>query len=105
MSSGHAIVWVLDTSSIVQVRRSVENSQKSAVFDQMGALVEDGRLVFPKQVVTELERVVDQHSPDAQYLWTKKHETKACETEPSLESVKAILAVVPKVLDPDKDTG
>jgi hypothetical protein len=51
----------------------------------MGALVEEGRLVFPKQVLGELARIADPRSPDAQYLWAKKHEVKGCECIPSLE--------------------
>jgi len=35
----------------------------------------------------------------------KTQEGKATEHAPSLEEVKAVLAAVPKVLDPDKDTG
>ena len=99
------VIWVIDTSSVIEIRRSVENSVKSHVFSQMGILVNGGRLVFPKQVVDELERAADLESPDAQYKWAKQHEEKATESAPSLEEVKEILRNVPKVLDPDKDSG
>jgi SpoU rRNA methylase family enzyme len=75
------------------------------VFGSMSALVTDGRLMYPKQVVDELERAADLHSPDSQYLWAKQNEAKAIDQAPSLEEVKKVLASVPTVLDPDKDTG
>jgi len=61
--------------------------------------------MFPRQVLGELERVADPFGPDQQYLWAKRNQATACENDPSLESVKAVLAVVPRVLDPDKDAG
>lgn len=101
----HNVVWIIDTSSVAEVRRSVENAQKANVFRSMSALVLDGKLVFPKQVVEELERTADSKSPDAQYLWAKENEGNVTERAASLEEVKAVLKEVPTVLDPDKDTG
>jgi len=100
-----AIIWVVDTSSIIAIRRSIENARRQSVFASMGALVMNGRLVYPKQVVDELERAADPRSPDPQYLWAKQHEAKAMDRAPSLEEIKDVLAIVPTVLDPDKDTG
>ena len=51
-----AIIWVVDTSSIIEIRRSVPNVRRQSVFGSMSALVTDGRLMYPKQVVDELER-------------------------------------------------
>lgn len=99
------IIWVIDTSSIAEVRRSIENSKKEMVFGRMGTLVKEGRLIFPVQVVDELERGTDAQSPDRQYEWAKEHEDKATERAPSFEKLREILATVPTVLDPDKDTG
>ena len=99
------IIWVVDTSSVAESRRSIENTKKKQVFESMGTLVSDGRIVFTKQVVGELERAADAGSPDPQYLWAKQHSAKATEHAPSFEEVKGILSAVPTVLDPDKDAG
>lgn len=99
-----AVVWAMDTSSVIAIKR-LENSKKQKIFMKMDALVEEGRLVFPKEVVIELERFTETKSPDEQYQWAKRNEPKACQSEPSFEQVKEILRQVPKVLDPDKDTG
>jgi hypothetical protein len=99
-------VWIIDTSSIIAVRRlPVDSYKKAAIFRRMGALVEANRLVFPKEAVKELERFADPNSPDEQYEWAARYEWEACKNEPSLEEVRDVLAKVPKVLDPDKDTG
>lgn len=71
----------------------------------MEILVNESRLVFPKQFVDELERWADPGSPDAQYAWAKKNEAKATQYTPTLDQVKEVLSIVPRVLDPDKDTG
>ena len=71
----------------------------------MGILVQDGRLIFPKQVVDELERVADPNSPDPQYAWAKQHLPNVKAAAPSFEDIKQVLNDVPRVLDPDKDTG
>lgn len=99
------VTWVIDTSSVAEVRRSIENAKKPGVFLRMEILVNQSRLVYPKQVVDELERWADPGSPDPQYVWAKKNEAKATEYKPTLDQVKEVLRVVPRVLDPDKDTG
>ena len=99
------IVWVIDTSSIAEIRRSVENTRKVEVFSKLTEMVDKGHLLFPRQVLDELERVADQAAPDQQYLWARHNQGTGSTNPPSLDSVKSVLAVVPRVLDPDKDTG
>jgi hypothetical protein len=99
------VIWIIDTSSIVQVRRAVENTRKPYVFQSMTALVQVGRLCFPKQVVDELKRFADPSAPDDQFKWANENQSKAADYVPTLEQVQQILSMVPNVLDPDKDYG
>lgn len=99
------VIWVIDTSSVAEVRRSIENVKKPGVFLSLESLVNNNRLVYPKQLVDELERWADPDSPDPQYAWAKRNETTATEYAPTLDELKEVLTVVPRVLDPDKDTG
>jgi predicted nucleic acid-binding protein len=46
-------VWVVDTSSIIEIRRSVPNADRRELFGRLSALVGEGRLKFPTQVVDE----------------------------------------------------
>jgi hypothetical protein len=43
------IVWIIDTSSIAEIRRSVENTKKAQVFSKLTDLVNQGRVLFPRQ--------------------------------------------------------
>jgi hypothetical protein len=105
VNTARPVLWVIDTSSIIEIRRSVPTARRSEVFQKLGDLVTAGRIVFAKQVVAELERAADPVNPDAQYQWAKMHEAKATERAPSFDDIKSVLAVVPKVLDADKDSG
>jgi hypothetical protein len=40
------VIWVIDTSSVAEVRRSIENANKAAVFLSLENLVNAKRLVF-----------------------------------------------------------
>ena len=100
------VVWVIDTSSIIEVRRSTQKSQREQIFREMTRLVTEGRLVYPSQVVAELERNAQLKSPDRQFTWAKQNASTAQSNGScSLGDVREILAEVPEVLDPNKDAG
>jgi hypothetical protein len=105
MAATATVVWVIDTSSICEVRR-LPNANKAAVFARLDALVTAGRLVFPPEVLEELKRQADPDSPDAQFRWAQ--DNAAVATPPAtctFDETKAVLAIVPDVLDPAKDAG
>lgn len=102
------VVWVIDTSSICEVRRlpNVGSSQRTAILAGLTALVEQGTLVYPPEVVDELARHADPDAPDPQFKWAKDNAPLATPNATcTLDQTKAILAVVPEVLDPAKDSG
>jgi hypothetical protein len=74
------------------------------VFEALRALVASGRLVFPPQVMSELKRDSGNRPPDAACQWALSVEATAC-VAASLDDVKAVLALVPDILDPTKDSG
>lgn len=56
-------IWVVDTSSILEIRRAegkgqiqIPKAKQAGVYDRLSGLVDAGILVFPKQVLKELER-------------------------------------------------
>lgn len=58
------------------------------------------------EVLKELERRADPDNPDAQYEWARRNSGTACaEATCALEEIALVLAQVPTVLDPDKDSG
>jgi predicted nucleic acid-binding protein len=85
------VVWVIDTSSIIEVRRSTQKRHREQTFRKMTQLVTEGRLAYPPQVVAELERFAQPKSPDPQLAWAKQnalaaHGNGSC----SLDDVKEI---------------
>jgi hypothetical protein len=100
------VVWVIDTSSIIAVRRDVTVAVRKNAFAKLTQLVNNGRLVFPPEVLDELERNTDPKNPDEQYQWCNDNAAKAYALEScDHDDVKAVLADVPTVLDPEKESG
>ncbi len=100
------VVWVIDTSSIIEVRRSTQKSQRGQIFQEMTRLVTEGRLAYPPEVVAELERYARPKSPDPQFAWAKQNASTAQDKgRCSLDDVRGILGLVREVLDPEKDAG
>ena len=97
-------VWVVDTSSIIWIKSSIPRPQRAHVFQALTELVASGRLVFPSQVLKELKRDSGALPPDAACQWASSVEGTAC-VDGALDDVKAILALVPDILDPRKDSG
>ena len=63
-------------------------------------------MVYPPEVLDELERNTDPKAPDEQYQWAKANATPAHRrAQCDLDDVKFVLAQVPTVLDPEKDSG
>lgn len=97
--------WVLDTSSLLQVRRVARTDQRR-VFDELGSLVSDGQLVYPVQVVEELKRYSPSTpgSPDLPYEWARRNRSRACRHGIQFAMVKTVLdhPLVRNIVDPDK---
>src|ERR1041385_5944855 len=99
-------IWVVDTSSLIQIKSMVPNAERDALFDALGRLVDEARLVFPKEVLGELRRdEEDNRRPDRPCAWAISAEAEACSVAPKFDAVKYVLAAVPDVLDPDKESG
>ena len=101
-----AEVWVIDTSSITEIRRSLPKAHQRTVYASLKKLVSGRHLVFPVEVQKELERASNPKSPheDLPLGWVKLVAGDAV-SNPSLDTVKEVLARVPEVLDPDKPRG
>lgn len=98
-------IWVVDTSALIQIKSFVPRDYRAHVFNALTALITGGRLVFPSQVIKELKRDSEGHAPDQVCLWALSVEATACALAASYEEVKAVLAIVPGVLDSMKDSG
>lgn len=101
-----SVIWVIDTSSLIDIKSSVPRPDRDRLYEKLTSLVKEGRLFFPRQVVEELKRdSADKRSPDRPCVWALEVEDEACRLGPLLEEVRAVLASVPDVLDPAKESG
>jgi|SRR6266850_4920852 len=104
--TGRSEIYVIDTSSILQVRRTVPKTHLAEVLERLDALVEVGAVVYPTEVVKELERFSnpDPTTPDRPLEWVQKNEAKATRFGHQFETLKEILkhSQVRRVVDPDK---
>jgi hypothetical protein len=99
---------VIDTSSLLQVRRDVPRSGRSRVFKGLSALVSGQQLVFPCEVYEELRVGHDGLKPgskDEAFDWAKAVHDAATRHGTDYEAVRRVLAKVPDLVDYDKPRG
>lgn len=91
----------MDASSIIIVRTSFSRKDQELVYQGMHALAEAKRLFFPNEVIKELERYAGKENPALQ--WVRSCDSKALSVDCDFTRVKSILALVPEILDSDKE--
>lgn len=92
-------LWVVDTSSLIQVRQAgMPAAKQAAVFKQLSALVKAARLVFPPQVRDELEWAEADHPLDQALAWVRKVREGA-ERVADLATVQRVLSRAPELID------
>ncbi len=99
-------VFVIDTSSIIEVRRLFSQSsppQRALVYDRLSAMVRNGTLFFPKKVLDELERGHEalEGTEDAPLSWAQEHQSVAVPDSELFEPLRAVLNVVRTLVDHD----
>jgi hypothetical protein len=96
-----APIWCVDTSSLIIIRTQFSQQERGTLLARLAALVAQGRLRFPREVIAELERYQGPDHPVLQ--WAHANETTATAAQPSVADVKKVQEQVPEVLDPDKE--
>jgi len=102
--SAVTVIWVIDSSSIIELP-NVPNVIRPQVVATLDALVGAGRLIYPRHVLDELKEYAGGNpkvlKTDVAYSWAKKHEAKACHGDRLLAEGKAILKAHPDLIEPD----
>jgi hypothetical protein len=96
---GEEQVFVIDTSSLLDVRKVFTRAHEKRIFGVLGTLVDKGQLVYPPEVSDEVLRGGEQQ-PDAACRWIQRTKAKA-EQRADLELVGRILRVAPDLIDAD----
>ncbi len=100
-------IWVIDTSSILELRRKAPASKQGQIYARLGEMVEADILVYPKEVLDELERrtaeIAGTGRRDLPYEWAKKHEKQATRHGTDYAALRYVLSVegVAQLLDAD----
>lgn len=98
-----APIWIVDSSSLITMRSRLRREVRQAVSAAMTDLVDERRLVFPREVVDELRRYAASTNPTLR--WAESNEAATTGHAVTLEDVSRVVRAVPEVLDPDKDSG
>lgn len=96
--------FVIDTSSLIEVRQIVPRANLPAVLSSMEQLVNGGELVFPAEVDDELDRFRKPGVHDPIGDWAASAKRRATRFGPQFDHVKRVLEdpQARRVLDPAK---
>ena len=97
--------FVIDTSSLVEIRQLVPARDRRSVLGRLSRLVASGTVVFPAEVVAELERYEGKDDPIRD--WAIANRRLATRFDSPYEELRTIMGhpQVKGVIDPDKATG
>ena len=99
-------LWVIDTGSIIEIRRGVPKVVRGKVLTELDGRATAGHLIYPPEVVGELERAAEEikskGQPDLPLAWAKKHEANGTRYGHLLDDAKRVLARITNLIDPDK---
>jgi hypothetical protein len=99
-------ISVIDTSSILQISRSIEETVQHRIYNDLTKLVEGNSLVFPPEVYDELERYshTTNYLSDLPFQWAKKNKSIATRFGHNYEELKEILGhpQIHNILDSEK---
>lgn len=100
-------IWVIDTSSLINVKELIRPGRRQEVLTKFSHLCDQGRLVFPQEVVDELKNGAKTGRPDPPLTWAKENKRLGCRfgrcyAELSIVMNDPIAQLTP---DPDQTAG
>jgi hypothetical protein len=103
-------IYVIDTSSITEIRRQFSQlsiSELRALYSKLSPLVNNGTLLFPIQVYQELEYGNDHFKgpDDLPFEWISQHHHQAIPDTKLFDHVRRVLEIAPNLVDSDKAQG
>jgi hypothetical protein len=99
-------ISVIDTSSILEIRRSFEREVQLRIYGDLTRLVEGNSLVYPPEVYDELERYSNTSNDftDSPFGWVKQNKSRATRFGHRYEELKEVLGHprIRDILDSEK---
>lgn len=71
-------IFVIDTSSLINVKEVINPAKREQVFDEMTRLCQQQKLVYPIEVLEELQNGVKSGKPDLPFLWARDNRSMGC---------------------------
>jgi Domain of unknown function (DUF4411) len=97
-------LWVIDTSSVIEIKYSVPKAVRRKCLAELTRRVEASSLFYPSQVIGELGRYTDPKSTtgDSLFHWAKRNEPTACRHGLLYDESRLVLRRIPNLIDQDK---
>ena len=101
------VIWVIDTSSVINVKELVKKTGRKKVFDALAELCVQGRLVFPQEVLDELENGARRGMEDLPLKWARENKQFGYTLGPCSEQLHKVMndPVAKLTPDPRQDKG
>ncbi len=102
-----ATYWVFDTSSLINVKELIKPAYRAYVLDALAHRCQTGHVLFPPEVVDELNNGIKRGRPDAPLWWAKANRQQGCRLGRCYDELVAVMnhAVAKLTADPDQTGG
>lgn len=84
-------VWVFDTSSIINVKELIHLNHRKTVLHALSNELDNGWLVFPREVVHELSNGVKDGKPDLPLEWAKQSSNLGCRLGSCFDKLTSVM--------------
>ncbi len=99
MANEPPVLYCIDTSALIDLRRRYPPKVFGALWVEIEALITAGRLIAPREVLRELER-----GDDYMFKWAKRHGAMFVDLDANQQQLlREILVAFPKWIDLDTD--
>ncbi len=93
--------WVIDTSSLINVKELVKIEFRQGIFSKLEIACNEGKLVYPIEVIAELKNGVKQGESDPPLTWAKKNKKLGCRLGRCFDELSEVMNHPVAKLTPD----
>ena len=97
-------IFVIDTSSLINVKETIRPSERVQVFIELTTLCQQGRLVYPNEVFRELQDGVKPGRRDLPFEWARDNKQMGCRIGACHDELNSVMShpVAKLTSDPDQ---
>ena len=96
-------VWVLDTSSVINVKELIRPECRRDALDTLSRLCDEGLVLFPREVFNELKNGTKKGRPDLPFEWAKQNRDTGSRLGRCYEELAIVMNHPVAQLTPDPD--